>query len=59
MFLVVLLQVLCLNILVKGSDFIFDPPLEQLEGIMNRLVTVIVESAHKLPRVITNYLNAI
>lgn len=42
-----------LDVLVKRADLVFDPPLEQLENTINRLVTVIVESAHELPRVST------
>ena len=38
---------------MKGTEILFDPPLNELEGMLNRLVTVIVESGQDLPRVHT------
>lgn len=36
---------------MKGTEILFDPPFIEVEGMLNRLVTVIVESGHNLPRV--------
>ena len=40
-----------IELVIKGSELVFHPPLSDLEDIVDRLITVIVESAHKLPRV--------
>ena len=45
------LQVLHVNVHVKGSRIVFHPPLREMEGMANRLSTIIVESSHNLPRV--------
>lgn len=37
--------------MAKSSELIFEPPLNVLEDIVDRLITNIVESAQKLPRV--------
>ena len=43
-----------LELIVKGTEILFDPPLTELEGMLNRLVTMIVESGQNLPRVCTH-----
>ena len=47
-------QVLYFDVLVKGSRIVFDPLFKEVEGMANRLVTIIVESSHNIPRVILN-----
>lgn len=37
--------------MVKSPELVFEPPLNVLEEIVDRLITFIVESAQRLPRV--------
>lgn len=37
--------------MIKSSELIFDPPLNHLEDIVDRLFTYIIECAQRLPRV--------
>lgn len=45
------IQVFHIDVIVKSSELVSDPPLTVLEDIVDRLTTIIVESAQKLPRV--------
>ncbi len=45
------LQVFNFELVTKSPELIFDPPLNVMEDIVDRLIINIVESAHKLPRV--------
>jgi dynein heavy chain len=40
-----------LDVFVHRSELSFTPPIEEVENIINRLITVIVESSHNIPRV--------
>ena len=40
-----------MEVVLKGTDLQFSPPMTELEAIINRLIVCIVESAHSLPRV--------
>ena len=44
-------QVFYIDLVVKSSELVFDPPLNVLEDIIERLITVIVESGQKIRRV--------
>ena len=44
-------QMLHVQLVVKASELVFSPPLPELEAILHRLVTAIVEAAQGLPRV--------
>ena len=46
-----LLQVFHIELVVKSSEIVFDPPLTVLEDIVEQLITAIVESAQKIRRV--------
>lgn len=39
------------QLVVKASELVFSPPLSELEAILHRLVTAIVEAGQGLPRV--------
>ncbi len=40
-----------MQLVVKASEMVFSPPLSELEAIIHRLVTAIVEGGDGLPRV--------
>ncbi|XP_065898705.1 dynein axonemal heavy chain 3-like isoform X2 [Dysidea avara] len=40
-----------LEVVLKGTDLQFSPPMSELEAIINRLIVCIVETTHQLPRV--------
>lgn len=42
---------LSIELVVKASEIVLNPPCSELEAMVHRLVTAIVESAEKLPRV--------
>lgn len=44
-------QMLHVQLVVKASELVFSPPLPELEAILHRLVTAVVEAAQGLPRV--------
>lgn len=48
-----MLQVFHVELVVKATELMFSPPLSELEAVVNRLVTTIVEAAQGLPRVWT------
>lgn len=43
--------VLHIELVAKASELVFSPPFSELEAILHRLITTIVESAEKMPRV--------
>lgn len=44
-------QVFHVELVVKSPELVFEPPLTVLEDIVDRLISAIVESAQRLPRV--------
>ena len=40
-----------MELVVKAAELMFDPPLSELEGVVHRLISAIVEAAQGLPRV--------
>ena len=44
-------QVFHVELVVKAAELIFDPPLSELEAVIHRLISTIVEAAQGLPRV--------
>lgn len=46
-----LLQVFHLELVVKATELMFNPPLSELEAVVHRLISAIVEAAQGLPRV--------
>lgn len=42
---------LCVELVVKASEIVLSPSCSELEAMVHRLVTAIVESAERLPRV--------
>lgn len=40
-----------IGLVVKTTEPIFEPPLSNLEVLVDQLITAMVESAHRLPRV--------
>lgn len=45
------MKVFHLELVVKGAEIVYDPAFAEVEGLLNRLITVIVESGQNLPRV--------
>lgn len=43
--------VVCVELVVKASEIMFQPPLSELEAMVHRLVSAIVEGGQGLPRV--------
>ena len=41
------------ELVVKAAELMFDPPLSELEAVVHRLISAIVEAAQGLPRVCT------
>ena len=40
-----------MELVAKASELVFSPPFSELEAVLQRLITTIVESAEKMPRV--------
>ena len=40
-----------MELVVKAAELVFDPPLSELEAVVHRLISTIVEAAQGLPRV--------
>lgn len=47
----VVLQVFHVELVVKATELMFNPPLSELEAVVDRLVSTIVKAAQGLPRV--------
>ncbi len=53
---IIVVQVFSVDVRVKGSRMVFRPAFREIEGMANRLSTIIVESSHNLPRVCYMYM---